>query len=145
MSKLLRKMTIIALVSVLVLGVSVSASAATQWEGHQKYDDDKYAVDAFAYIRESYAYGELSVGDSEATDVRVSIEVTYNYLNNDPYSGVQTDFNSDTQYGIVGVSCSGSQIVAMVDATYTFEAEFPLHTLLSPYRADSVYLRYWPQ
>ena len=144
MSKLFKRIMLIALVSVLVLGVSVSASASTSTVKlpiEQPYDNGQYNLYANAKIERRYTYGEISVNDGEYDKARVSVDVTYNYIRNLDYS-VITSTGSQAQYGGAIVTSSETDIFTMIDATYTFEATIPTSNGINTYSSYPVLLEY---
>lgn len=141
MSKMFRKIIIIALVSVFVLGVGVSASAVNL-PIEEDYDNGRYVVYADADIGRRYTYGEITVNDANATDAMVSVAVTYNYLD----GGINPQTDSKYQVGnggaVVSYSGNEAEIFSMIDATYTFWAEIPASYGTQEFTPDSVFLEY---
>ena len=141
MSKLFKRIMLIALVSVLVLGVSVSASAV-DLPIEEDYGDEYY-VYANADIDVHSTLGYITVNGGEAADAMASVAGTYSYFDSNRI--LQTDSRYQVGYGGAVVSYSDSTIFSMVDATYTFWAEIPVSYGTQEFTPDLVVLEYWPQ
>lgn len=139
MSKLFRRIMLIALVSIFVLGLSVSAIAVTL-PIEEDYDDGHYQVCADANILRRSTRGMITVNEAEATDCMTSVSVTYSYFD----GNYERQFNSATRRGYGGaiVTYSDSTIFAMIYATYTFYAEIPTSYGLQRFTPDPVLLEY---
>ena len=143
MSKLFKRMMLIALVSVLVLGVSVYASASAEDLPIEEDYDKTYYVYADADIDAHSTIGYITVNDGEATDAMASVAVTYHYFDKNRVR--QTD--SDYQVGNGGavVSYSDATIFSMIDASYVFWARITADYGPQEFTPDAVILEYWPQ
>lgn len=141
MSKLFRKIMLIALVSVFVLGVGVSASAVNL-PIEEDYDYGRYVVYADADIARRSTLGLITVNDAAATDATASVAVTYRYI--DGNLTLQTDSKYQIACGGAVVSYSGTeaQIFSMVDAIYNFWARIPASYGTQEFTPDSVFLEY---
>lgn len=139
MSKLFRRIMLIALVSIFVLGLSVSAIAVTL-PIEEDYDDGDYKVCADANITRYSTCGMITVNEAEATDCMTSVSVTYRYIDGDYIQRT----NSATRRGNGGAiaNYSDSTIFAMIDATYTFYAEIPASYGLQRFTPDPVLLEF---
>ena len=139
MSKLFKRTMLIALVSIFVLGLSVSASAVTL-PIEEDYDYGAYNVCADANITRRSTLGMITVNDATAVNCMVSVSVTYRYIDGNYI--LQTVSIAKTARGWAMVSYSDSTIHSMVDATYTFYAEIPASYGLQRFTPDPVLLVY---
>lgn len=141
MSNLFRRIMIIALVSVLVLGVSVSASAV-DLPIYEDYGDEYYLC-ADADIDVHSTLGIITVNDGEATDATASVSVTYRYI--DGNLTQQIDSKYQIACGGAVVSYLDTSIFSMIDASYVFWARIPASYGTQEFTPDAVFLEYWPQ
>lgn len=141
MSKLFRKIMLIALVSVFVLGVGVSASAVNL-PIEEDYDNGRYVVYADADIGRRYTYGEITVNDANATDATASVSGTYRYIDGNLTLQTTSRYQIAGGGAIVSYSGTEAQIFSMVDAIYDFWARIPTFYGTQEFTPNSVLLEY---
>lgn len=119
MSKKLRRITVLALIPVLVCLLSITAFATAPFPYTASYDGGSQYIEADANISR---YSTNGIITSIAYGNDLYAHVTYKYY---PAGGAslvsETDSNTSNRY-YVEVGFSNSSIFAMYNATYTFRA-----------------------